>query len=62
MKLKLGLVSFLCVLALLGAAFIGWIMNIVTIFHTAGDPITGMFIVRCIGIIVGPIGAILGWI
>lgn len=62
MKIKLALPAFLCVLALLGAALIGWIMNIVTIFHTASDPITGMFIVRCIGIIVGPIGAILGWI
>ena len=42
------------------AAIIGWIINIVTLAHTVDAPITGMFILRCVGIIVAPLGAVLG--
>lgn len=48
-------------LALAVAAFAGWVMNIVTIMHTDGG-INALFIVRCIGIIVAPLGAVLGYI
>ncbi|MEG1123095.1 MAG: hypothetical protein RSE62_12925 [Citrobacter sp.] len=44
------------------AGFIGWIMNIVTIFHSG--PIaewTATTIVRIIGVFIAPIGAVLGW-
>ena len=41
--------------------FAGWVMNIVSIVHSDGG-ITGMFIVRCIGILVAPLGAVLGYI
>jgi hypothetical protein len=41
---------------------IGWIMNIITIFSTMANPISGVFIVRIVGIIVAPIGAIMGWL
>lgn len=40
---------------------VGWIKNIVDIVHAIHDPITGMFIFRCVGIIVGPLGAVLGY-
>jgi hypothetical protein len=43
------------------AAIVGWVMNIVTIFHTATDPVTGIFIFRCVGVVVAPVGAILGY-
>jgi len=43
----------------LGAA--GWVMNIIKIVHSVNDPITGMFIARCVGVIVAPVGAVLGW-
>ena len=40
----------------------GWVMNVISIFHTAEAPMTGVFILRCIGVVVPPIGGILGWI
>lgn len=61
MKPKTSLAAAIVLLALLGLAIIGWIMNIVTIIAISGEPITGMFIIRCIGVIVGPVGAVLGW-
>lgn len=45
------------VLALIG----GWVMNIMTIVQHANDPITGMFIFRCVGIFVMPLGGVLGY-
>ncbi|HET8688447.1 MAG TPA: hypothetical protein VFM18_17690 [Methanosarcina sp.] len=44
------------------AAIVGWINNIVVIFHTASDPITGVFILRIAGIFLAPLGAILGYL
>jgi len=43
------------------AAIGGWIANIVAIVGAVSDPITGMFILRCVGIFVAPLGAILGF-
>lgn len=40
---------------------IGYVLNIISIIHTGADPITGMFLARCIGTIVFPLGAILGY-
>jgi len=45
---------------LLGAAFYGWIMNIVTLFHA--DALTGNVILRAVGIFIAPLGAILGYL
>ena len=44
------------------AAAGGWIANLVKIFVSAGDPITGFFIVRCIGVIAAPVGVVLGYL
>lgn len=43
-----------------GACVAGWVLNIVRIFAMVDMPITGMFILRCVGVIVFPLGAILG--
>jgi type III secretory pathway component EscS len=56
--MKTLLVSYL-VLILAGIA--GWIMNVVQVCSWAGE-YTGMFVVKCIGIVVAPLGAVLGWI
>jgi len=48
-------------IALWLAVIVGWIMNIVSIVHAVNLPITGMFILRCIGIFVFPVGGILGY-
>ena len=41
---------------------VGWVMNIMTIWNTMDNPVTAKFILRCIGVFVGPIGAILGYL
>lgn len=51
---------FFGIILILG--MIGWIMNIITIFSTMANPISGVFIVRIVGIIVAPLGAIMGWL
>lgn len=53
-------VEMLFVALMIGGA-IGWILNIVKIIASLGDVVTGMFIARCIGAFVAPIGAVLGW-
>lgn len=40
---------------------IGWIMNVVSIIHTIDMPISGLFILRCVGVVLFPLGVILGW-
>ena len=54
----------LFVIALWVVGVIGWCWNIVKIVHIARQdkPVTTMFVVRCIGIPVAPLGAVLGYI
>lgn len=40
----------------------GWITNIVKIFGSDFDPLTGEVIVRVIGVFLFPVGAIMGFI
>lgn len=44
----------------IGTIVLSWLANIITVFTTMGDPITGIFILRVVGIFVFPIGAIMG--
>ena len=44
------------------ALAVGWVMNIVTIAHIMAEPITGMFVLRVVGIFVAPLGGVLGYI
>lgn len=41
---------------------IGWVMNAVKIITAISDPLTRMFILRCVGLFLAPLGAILGFI
>lgn len=42
---------------------IGWVMNIIQVVDTFNiDAITGLIIIKIIGIVVGPLGAVMGWI
>ena len=57
--------SIFTVYALLWIAGItGWIMNIIKVVHfiQADTTVTGMFIFRCVGILLAPLGAVLGWV
>lgn len=65
MKIKFdeaaGVFAAMAGVALIVAAIWGWIANVVAIAGTVNDPITGMFVLRCIGIFVAPLGSILGF-
>lgn len=61
MRTKLSAGPALVVLAVIFFGIAGWVMNIAEILATASDPITAMFILRCVGIFVAPLGAILGY-
>ena len=49
------------IFGVVGAAIIGWILNIVAIAKST-EIINAMFILRCIGVILAPIGAVLGYV
>ena len=40
----------------------GWIANVVAIVGSLAAPLTGIFIVRCIGLFVPPLGAVMGYL
>ena len=51
-------------IVLLWIAFVaGYVLNIVNIINnlSTDDEVTNMFIFQCIGIIIAPLGSILGW-
>lgn len=55
------IIATLTVIAIWILACIGWAMNLVKAVGALGDPITGLFVFRWVGIIVAPLGAILGY-
>lgn len=61
MKLGNFLLAQLVVLLIAGY---GWVMNIIAVVHMAqaADPVTTMFVLRCIGIVLIPLGAVLGYL
>lgn len=62
MKKQLGytLTEIIVVLVILAGGF-GWCWNIVKLIGMNLDPITGLLIVRAIGIFVFPVGMIVGY-
>jgi hypothetical protein len=51
----------LTVILLVAVAITGWVMNLVTIFNSDFGNITGVLVLRVVGIFLAPIGAVLGW-
>jgi hypothetical protein len=49
-------------LLIIAVGVVGWIWNIVKIVGAVSDPITTMFIIRCVGVFLAPLGAILGFL
>jgi hypothetical protein len=54
------------VLALFGfavfiAAVVGWVMNIIDIVNSDFHNVTGMLVLRIIGVFLAPLGAVLGY-
>lgn len=50
------------VLVITSIAIYGWIANIISLVGMLGGEVTAMFIARCVGVLVAPLGAILGFI
>ena len=55
-------VSELLVVIAVIFGLIGWCLNIVKIMVSMSDIITGMFMLRCLGVPLVPLGAVLGWL
>jgi hypothetical protein len=49
-------------LAIVILGIVGWVANVVQIVATINHPITGLFILKCVGVLVAPLGVVLGWV
>ena len=56
------MIGLLLQMAIAIAGLIGWIANIVIIYHANFSAITGILILRIAGIFVAPLGAVLGYL
>ena len=56
------ILAFLFVAAVMGSAIWGWALNIVKLAGSTFDPLTGIVLLRCIGIFMVPLGSVLGYI
>lgn len=64
LKTAFGLyLGFLAVIVLtFVAGIVGWILNIIRLCEATFDPLTGIVVLRIIGVFVAPIGMVLGFI
>jgi hypothetical protein len=44
------------------AIIIGWVMNLVQLIGMASDGVTGLFVLKIVGLFLAPLGAVLGYI
>lgn len=54
--------GILGVIAFMFAMGAGWVMNILEIVNQCCEPLTGLMVIRIIGIFVAPLGAVLGYV
>ena len=57
-----GFVVGVALVGLIVAIAYGWVMNIVAIAGSTFDPLTGLVVLRCIGVFVAPLGVVLGYL
>lgn len=63
MNRQRGFTAYHIVVAIVALAGIyGWVANIVKIVHSDFTPITGLLVVRCVGIFVPPLGVVMGYL
>lgn len=55
-------IGMLFLIAIFALSFGGYIWNIVLIVRTVSEPLTAMFILRCVGVAFAPLGVILGFL
>jgi hypothetical protein len=58
---KVSFVPSLLVIVVAILGFVGWVMNIMTIAGSSFNDLTGLLILRVVGIFIAPLGAVLGW-
>lgn len=61
-EIKVGIGTWLLLVAVFILGFAGWVMNIMTIAGSSFNDLTGLLILRVVGIFIAPMGAVLGWI
>lgn len=49
-------------LLMVGVMMYGWVANIITLYHSSFDTITGQLVLRVVGIFVAPLGSIMGYL
>lgn len=59
--MKVTILALFAYSALVIAVIYGWVINIFALLNMPWDPITGEFTLRLVGILFGPLGAVLGW-
>ena len=59
MRYVVGLIALVVVVI---AGIGGWIANIVQLVNASFDPLTGLVVLRVIGIFIPPLGAVLGYV
>jgi hypothetical protein len=52
----------LAILVAFAVGVTGWVLNVIKIVGSIADPITAMLIVRCVGVFLVPLGAVLGFL
>ena len=43
-------------------AFYGWVSNILAITGSDFTEVTGLLVIRCIGVVIAPLGAVMGYV
>ena len=56
-----GILAILVYLGLIVAMCWGWVANIVVLYHSNFNDLTGQLVLRIVGIFVAPLGAIMGF-
>ena len=57
-----GIGCLLVTLLLVGLALYGWVSNLIALAHSNFEPLTGMVVVRIIGVFAVPVGVVMGYI
>jgi hypothetical protein len=60
--INLSLVTYILSFGIVFTGIYGWIANVITIAGSNFNDLTGLLVLRVIGIFVAPMGAILGFI
>ena len=60
----MNFITALSIIALWLVAFVGWFFNLFNVIgnFTGNEPFTPLVIGQLIGVVIGPIGSILGWV